>query len=103
MAKKRTSIGGDGGSGGGSGGRDGTVKTVPFEEAMKHLEDSVRKLEGGSLGLEDSLAVFEEGIQWSRQCHHRLADAERKVEMLLKTDKEELTQVAFDLGEEGDG
>lgn len=99
MAKKRTSIGGDGGSGG----KDGTVRTVPFEEAMKNLEDSVRRLEEGSLGLEDSLKMFEEGIQWSRQCHHRLADAERKVEMLLKTDKEELTQVAFDLGEEGDG
>ncbi|MCH8075389.1 MAG: exodeoxyribonuclease VII small subunit [SAR324 cluster bacterium] len=98
MAKKRTSIGGDDGSGG----QEGTV-TVPFEEAMKHLENAVRKLEDGALGLEDSLKVFEEGIQWSRQCHHRLADAERKVEMLLKTDREELTQVAFDLGEEGDG
>ena len=99
MVKKRTSTSGDGGSGT----QETTVKTVLFEEAMKQLENAVRKLEEGSLGLEDSLKVFEEGIQWSRQCHHRLADAERKVEMLLKTDKEELTQVAFDLGEEGDG
>ena len=98
MAKKRTSPGDDGGSGG----QERSVKTVSFEAAMKQLENAVRKLEEGSLGLEDSLQVFEEGIQWSRQCHHRLADAERKVEMLLKTDKEELTQVAFDLGEDGD-
>lgn len=75
---------------------------VSFEEAMKKLEDAVRRLEEGSLGLEESLQVFEDGIAWSRQCHQRLADAERKVEMLLKTDKEELTQVAFDL-EEGEG
>ena len=75
---------------------------VGFEEAMKKLEDAVRRLEDGSLGLEESLQVFEDGIAWSRQCHQRLADAERKVEMLLKTDKEELTQVAFDL-EEGEG
>ncbi len=75
--------------------------TVSFEAAMKKLEDAVRRLEDGSLGLEESLQVFEEGIQWSRQCHQRLADAERKVELLLKTDKEELTQVAFDL-EEGE-
>lgn len=74
---------------------------VSFEEAMKNLEEAVRRLEDGSLGLEESLQVFEEGIAWSRQCHQRLADAERKVEMLLKTDKEELTQVAFDLGEGG--
>jgi len=73
---------------------------VSFEEALKKLEESVRKLEEGQLGLEDALKTFEEGIQWSRQCHQRLADAERRVEMLLKTDKEELTQVAFDLGDE---
>ena len=75
--------------------------TIGFEEAMKKLEEAVRRLEDGSLGLEESLQVFEEGIAWSRQCHQRLADAERKVDILLKTDKEELTQVAFDL-EEGE-
>ena len=72
-------------------------KDLSFEEAMHRLEDAVQRLEGNELGLEESLQVFEEGIQWSRQCHQRLADAERKVEILLKTDKEELTQVAFDL------
>ena len=104
MVKKRTSSGTDGVSGGQDRNvkKNSNMKTVPFEEAMKNLESAVRKLEEGSLGLEDSLRIFEEGIQWSRQCHHRLADAERKVEMLLKADKEELTQVAFDLGEEGD-
>jgi exodeoxyribonuclease VII small subunit len=80
-------------------GKGTQMAQVSFEEAMKRLEESVRKLEDGALGLEESLRVFEEGIQWSRQCHQRLADAERKVEMLLKTDKEELTQVAFDLEE----
>ena len=73
---------------------------VSFEEALRNLEDSVRRLEDGSLDLDDALKTFEEGIQWSRQCHQRLAEAERKVEVLLKTDKEELTQVAFDLGGE---
>lgn len=83
-----------------SGEKSGAAAT--FEEAMENLESSVRKLEEGSLGLEDSLRVFEEGIQWSRQCHQRLVDAEKKVEILLKADKEELTQVSFDL-EEGEG
>lgn len=73
---------------------------VNFEDALKKLEDSVRRLEDGSLDLDDALKVFEEGIQWSRQCHQRLAEAEKKVEMLLKSDKEELTQVAFDLDED---
>ncbi len=76
------------------------MATVTFEKALQKLEDSVRKLEDGSVGLEEALKTFEEGIQWSRQCHGRLAEAEKKVEVLLKTDKEELTQVAFDLEDE---
>ena len=76
------------------------MATVSFEDALKKLEEAVRKLEDGSVGLEEALKIFEEGIQWSRQCHQRLAEAEKKVELLLKTDKEELTQVAFDLDEE---
>ena len=76
------------------------MATVSFEDALKKLEEAVRKLEDGSVGLEEALKIFEEGIQWSRQCHQRLAEAEKKVELLLKTDKEELTQVAFDLDDE---
>jgi len=76
------------------------MATVTFEEALKKLEEAVRKLEDGSLGLEESLKTFEEGIHWSRQCHSRLGEAEKKVEVLLKTEKEELQQVAFDLGDD---
>ena len=97
MARKRD----DAGSGPPADRKGKALAPVSFEEAMKKLDDAVHQLEDGSLGLEASLQVFEEGIAWSRQCHQRLADAERKVEVLLKTDKEELTQVAFDL-EEGE-
>ncbi len=73
--------------------------TVSFEQALKKLEEAVHKLEDGSLGLDDALKTFEQGIQWSRQCHQRLVEAEKKVEILLKNEKEALTQVAFDLDE----
>ena len=76
------------------------MAAVSFEEALKKLEEAVRRLEEGKLGLEEALQTFEEGIQWSRHCQGRLAEAEKKVEILLKTDKEELAQVAFDLEEE---
>ena len=72
---------------------------VSFEQALKKLEDAVHKLEDGSLNLDDALKAFEQGIQWSRQCHQRLVEAEKKVEVLLKNEKDELTQVAFDLEE----
>jgi len=72
---------------------------VSFEQSLKKLEEAVHKLEDGSLGLDDALKAFEQGIQWSRQCHQRLVEAEKRVEILLKNEKEELTQVAFDLDE----
>ena len=76
------------------------MAAATFEDALKKLEEAVRKLEEGSVGLEEALQIFEEGINWSRQCQSRLAEAEKKVEILLKADKEELTQVAFDLEDE---
>ncbi len=72
---------------------------VSFEQALKKLEEAVHKLEDGSLNLDDALKTFEQGIQWSRQCHQRLVEAEKKVDILLKNEKDELTQVAFDLDE----
>lgn len=55
-----------------------------FEEALKKLEDILRKMEAGDMTLEESLKAFEEGIRLSRLCAEKLDDAERKVEILLK-------------------
>ncbi|MBI4366506.1 MAG: exodeoxyribonuclease VII small subunit [Deltaproteobacteria bacterium] len=61
-----------------------SIDTVPFETALKKLEEIVRRLEAGDLTLQDSLTAFEEGIQWSRVCEARLAEAKGKVEILVK-------------------
>lgn len=55
-----------------------------FETSLKKLEEIVRRLEGGSLSLEDSLKAFEEGVRHSSFCAQKLDDAERRVEVLLK-------------------
>jgi len=60
------------------------MATEKFETALKKLEDIVRKLEGGSLSLDDSLKVFEEGVKHAAFCTKKLDEAERKVEVLLK-------------------
>ncbi len=56
----------------------------PFEEALKQLEEIVQKLEKGELALEESLALYEQGIRLSRLCHAKLEEAEGKIEMLMK-------------------
>ncbi|MFI5183826.1 MAG: exodeoxyribonuclease VII small subunit [Vicinamibacteria bacterium] len=58
-----------------------------FEAALKQLEEIVGRLEKGELPLEESLKLYEEGIQLSRLCHGKLEEAEGKIEMLLKDAK----------------
>jgi exodeoxyribonuclease VII small subunit len=53
-----------------------------FEAAIAELEALVKKLEEGDLALEQSLALYERGVQLSRFCHARLEDAERRIEIL---------------------
>ncbi len=60
-----------------------------FEASMKELEEIVTKLESGDVGLEESLKLFEKGIQLSKSCQKILSDAEKKVSVLISQDGEE--------------
>ena len=53
-----------------------------FEAAIAELETIVKKLEEGDLALEQSLQLYERGVQLSRFCHARLEEAERLIEIL---------------------
>ncbi|MGE4232158.1 MAG: exodeoxyribonuclease VII small subunit [Bacteriovoracia bacterium] len=57
---------------------------INLEEALKRLGEIVQKLEGADISLEDSLKLFEEGVQLSRKCHTKISDAEKKIEVLTK-------------------
>jgi exodeoxyribonuclease VII small subunit len=61
---------------------------APFEQSLKRLGEIVEKLEGGDLGLEDSLSLFEEGVRLARLAQQKLDAAERRVEELLSVDAE---------------
>ena len=53
-----------------------------FEAAIAELEAIVKKLEDGDAPLEQSLALYERGVQLSHFCHARLEEAERRIEIL---------------------
>lgn len=55
-----------------------------FETSLQELETIVRQLEAGDLPLEESLKLFEKGVQLSRECRERLNQAERRIEILMK-------------------
>jgi exodeoxyribonuclease VII small subunit len=55
-----------------------------FEDAIGDLEKIVERLESGELSLEDSLAAFEDGVRLIKICNQKLAEVEKKIELLVK-------------------
>lgn len=54
-----------------------------FDAILLRLREVVQKLESGDLSLEQSLAVYEEGVQLARKGQQLLASAEKRVEILV--------------------
>ncbi|MGC1403196.1 MAG: exodeoxyribonuclease VII small subunit [Thermodesulfobacteriota bacterium] len=71
-----------------------------FEDTFKKLEMIVNKLESGDLSLEESLKLFEEGMRLSRICSQRLAEVQKRVEVLLRADDGGLLSQPFAFEEE---
>jgi exodeoxyribonuclease VII small subunit len=55
-----------------------------FEAALAELETVVKQLESGDLPLEDSLRLFERGMELSTLCRSQLDAAEHRIEILIK-------------------
>lgn len=63
------------------------MKEKRFEDALRELEDIVRRLESGDLPLEESLKTFEQGVTLSRYCFQKLEEAEKRVSILMKNEE----------------
>jgi len=63
-------------------------KGINFEAIVVRMEEIASKLEGDDLELESALKLFEEGIKLSRLGAHKLDDAEKRMEILLKDEPE---------------
>ena len=57
-------------------------KEPPFEELYGKLEQTVEKLEQGGLPLEQSIALYEEGMELAKQCQAILDGAEQRITKL---------------------
>ena len=55
-----------------------------FEAGLGELESVVKQLESGDLSLEKAVEFFEKGVELSEACRKQLAEAENRVEILLK-------------------
>jgi exodeoxyribonuclease VII small subunit len=60
------------------------IELLSFEDSYDRLEKVIESLETGQLGLDKSIALYEEGIRLARHCGKKLDDAQLKVTQLLE-------------------
>ncbi len=63
------------------------VAALSFEQAMKELEDIVRRLESGQVKLDEAVAAYERGAALKAHCEGKLAEAKMKVEKITGSGK----------------
>lgn len=66
-----------------------------FEEAIERLEEIVGRLESGTLTLEESLQLFEEGVGLARFCQTKLQSAQGRLEIVLRQDEDGIVTAPF--------
>jgi exodeoxyribonuclease VII small subunit len=62
---------------------------INLEDALAELEDITNQIEEGDLSLDESLALFEQGIALTRLCSSKLETARQKIEKLVEDNKTE--------------
>jgi exodeoxyribonuclease VII small subunit len=58
---------------------------MTFEEAYRRLEEILEKMNSGKASLDDSLKLYEEADSLIAACQGKLTEAEKKIEVLVKT------------------
>ena len=58
------------------------IAKLSFEDALKELEQIVDKLEKGSAGLEESIAIYARGEALKSHCNDLLKNAEQRIEKI---------------------
>lgn len=64
------------------------IAALSFEDALRQLEDVVRKLESGDVPLDESIGLYERGDALRQHCQKRLDVAQARIEAIV-ADREE--------------
>jgi len=59
------------------------IAALSFEDALKQLEEIVRKLETGNAKLDEAIASYERGALLKRHCEKKLREAQARVEKIV--------------------
>ncbi len=59
------------------------IDGMSFEDALRALEDVVRRLESGDVPLDDSITLYERGEALRQHCQKRLDAAQARIERIV--------------------
>lgn len=59
------------------------IAALNFEDALRALEEVVRKLESGEVPLDDSIKLYERGEALRKHCQARLDAAQARIERIV--------------------
>ena len=80
-------------------GHPADIAGMSFEDALKALEDVVRRLETGDVPLDESITLYERGEELRRHCQARLDAAQARIETIVAgSDGKATGAVPFDAG-----
>lgn len=68
---------------------------LSFEAAIARLEVIVKAMEGDAVSLDESLALYEEGVALARRLNRELEEAEQRVMILQRTPDGEIKPAPF--------
>jgi len=59
---------------------------ISFEDSLKKLENIVEKLESGEVSLNESVALYEKGVELKRYCEKKLKEVELTIKKIKLSD-----------------
>ena len=62
-------------------------KNTDFEKSLNELEKIVEKLQNGDISLDESIKLFEKGIELSKDCRQTLENARQKITSLTEEEQ----------------
>ena len=76
------------------------MEKMNFEDAMKRIDEIVVNLEDPTLKLDESLALYEEGVSLVAFCRKNLEQAQRRITSLTPNENGEMVEKIFSAEEE---
>ena len=72
-----------------------TKKAISFEQAIEELQAIVTAMEAGNVSLDDSLGLYERGVELVRFCNQRLDEAQQRISLVQTASDGTISQKPF--------